>query len=770
MVTDNNHHQHHTLSSGDQFADIRKILLKYLSHWIWFILSISIFAAAGVAYIKTLVPQYSVTASILIKDGKKTGGSAMPFLEELDLFSNAKTVENEIEILRSYTLLEEVVDDLNLQVRYFVEDRWRRRQLNGNLPVKLEIVAPSDELFLQPFILYFDGQRVNINGKDYPGNALITESFGSIRITVNDSLLSKWDKTQPIIVNFVSELQAVEALRGSLQVASADRNTSVITLSILSPVPQLGKDILNHLITVYNKAAIADKNNLANITLKFIDERLNLVGKDLQEVEQNVEEYKTEKGITDISAESSLFLQTIQQNDAELNRVRTQLDVLYQIEQFVLSNEGGAAPATLGLSDPTLLSLIANLTSTEAERTGLLSTLQPANPKIQAIDDQIKTLKGKVIDNIHVLRRSLESTQNNLQAESRRIESIIQSIPKKERELVDITRQREIVNQLYVYLLSKREETAISHAATVADSRIVNAARSTLSPVQPKKRNILLAFGLVGLLLPAGILWLIDLFNTKISVKNELEKQLKAPIAGEISLVKKASKILIAGKNRSRHAEQIHTLRTNLEFMQAGGGIKVILITSSIGGEGKSFISANLGVALAALGKKTALLGFDLRKPGLHKIFGINNEDGLSNYLAGQAKFEQIVKPSEMYNNLDIITCGHVTPNPQELLQGEILSGLFDRLKTEYDYVIVDTPPVGLVSDALILNRFADISIYVVRYRYTPKECIKFINNMYQSKRLKNFGVVVNGIKDEKWSGYGYGAYSHYGKYYVDEK
>jgi capsular exopolysaccharide synthesis family protein len=768
-MTAHNTPQHQTLSSGDPFADIRKILFKYLSHWIWFVLSILIFSTAGVAYIKTLVPQYSVAASILIKDSKKTGGSAIPFLEELDLFSNTKTVENEIEILRSYTLLEEVVDDLNLQVRYAVEDRWRMKQVYENLPVRMEIVAAADKLFLQPFTLYFDGQRVSLNGKTYPSNALITESFGSIRITVNDSLTKKWNKTQPIIVSFIPKIQAVEALRGSLQVASADRNTSVITLSILSPVPQLGKDILNHLIAVYNKAAIADKNNLANITLKFIDERLNLVGKDLQEVEQNVEEYKTEKGITDIGAESSLFLHTIQQNDAELSKVRIQLDILHQIEQFVLSSEGGTAPATLGLSDPTLLSLIGSLTAAEAERTGLLSTLQPANPKIQAIDDQIKTLKGKIIDNINVLRRSLESMRNNLKVESRRIESIIQSIPKKERELVDITRQREIVNQLYIYLLSKREETAISHAATVADSRIVNAARSTLGPVQPQKRNILLIFGLVGLLLPAGIIWLIDLFNTKISVKSELEKQMKAPIAGEVSLVKKSSKILITSNKRSKHAEQIHTLRTNLEFMHAGG-VKVILVTSSIGSEGKSFISANLAVAFATLGKKTALLGFDLRKPELHKIFGINNEKGLSNYLAGQTEFEKIVKPIEMYNNLNIITCGHITPNPQELLQNEILTGLFERLRKEYEYVIVDTPPAGLVSDALILNRFADIAIYVVRYKYTPKECIKFINNLYTSNRLKNFGVVINGIRDEKWSGYGYGAYSHYGKYYVDEK
>ena len=761
----NNLFQQEQTSSEENLIDFRKLFFKYLSHWKWFVISFVLFVLSGLGYLSTLVPQYRISATILVKDNKK--GDNLSMLEELDLFYNVKNVENEIEILRSYTLLEEVVDELNLQVQYTMEDRWRAKDMYGNLPVKIEIIAPTNELFSRTFILRFEGEYVSFDDKTYPHNALITESFGSIRITTldNDTLPIVWDNKNNIIVNFRPKESLVESLHNSLQV-SLVKNTSVINLSILSPVPQRGKDFLNQLIISYNKAAVADKNNMAGLTLKFIDERLMFVGEDLQRAEQNVEQYKTQRGITDISTESSLFLQNIQQNDVELSRVRIQLDVLQQIEQYVLSNVSNVAPATLGLSDPTLIALIASLTEAEAERTKLLSTMQPANLRVRALDDQIIILKGKLIDNIHVLRRSLESTQRNLRAESNRMVSLKNSIPQKERELVDITRQQEIINQLYIFLLSKREETAISYAATVADSRIVDAARSSPSPVQPNKKLILMLFGFIGLLLPVGVLWLIDSFNTTISGKDDLENQLKAPVVGELSFIKQANKIVVFDKNKSRQAEQVRTLRTNIEYMRAGGDVKVILITSGISNEGKSLLSANIGASFAAMGKKTIMLGFDLRKSGLDKILEIENKEGLSNYLAGQLALEQIIFATNLSDNLHIITCGHIAPNPQELLLGDKLSELFEQLKKYYDCIVIDTSPIGLMSDAMILDRFADVTLFVVRQNYTPKDRIRHINELYYAKRLNNLGVVVNGIKESKWNGYGYGTYNYYANYY----
>ena len=758
-------------ASEDALVDIRKTLLKYLAYWKWFILSFTALVAAGFGYLSFLPPQYKISASILIKDHTKSEG--LTTLEELDLFFKGKVVENEIEILRSYALLEEVVDELNLQVRYTVENGWRTKEIYGNVPVKIEIISSTDELFSRPFTLRFEDDHVLFDEKAYPPNALITESFGNIRIST-DSLPVVWDYDKPVTVTFTPKASLIESLHSSLLVTLI-KNTSVINLSILSPIPRRGEDFLNQLIIAYNKAAVADKNNMAGMTLNFIEERLELVEKNLKKAEQNVEQYKMEKGITDIGAESSIFLQNIQRNDTELSKVKIQLDVLKQIEQYVLSNTSSAAPATLGLSDPTLVSLIASLTDTEAERIKSLSTAQPASLKIKALDDQIKTLKGKLIDNIHVLRRSLETTQRNLLAESRRMESVINSIPQKERELIDITRQQEVINQLYILLLSKREETAISYAATVADSRVIDPARSASYPVKPNKRLILMMFGFVGLLLPVGILGLMDCCKSTISTKEELERRLKAPLVGEILYVENANKIVLLNKSKNRQAEQIRTLRTNLEFMRAGGGVKVILITSGISNEGKSFLCANLGAALASINRRTILLGFDLRKAGLDKIFGIDNDKGLSNYLAGQVALEQVIRATEISENLDIIPCGRITPNPQELLLGdEMLPSLIERLKAHYDYIIIDTSPVGIMSDALILDRYADITLYIIRQNYTPFNHIKLINEMYQTKRLINLGVVVNGIKEEKWNGYGYGygygSYKYYSKYYGNDE
>ncbi|MDR3184290.1 MAG: polysaccharide biosynthesis tyrosine autokinase [Prevotellaceae bacterium] len=763
------------LSPVEESADFKKTLFKYLAYWKWFVCSFGVFVLLGGVYLFLATPQYRVQASILIKDDKKMGaGAGVSMLEELDLFSSKKVVENEIEILRSYTLMEEVVKDLNLQVSYTVRNGLRRKELYEDSPVKIEVIAPAEILYENPLLLQFDGDRLLINEKPYPKNALVTESFGSIRTTVYDSLLTLWSgRTMEVAI--VPQEAVIEDLRESLTVETSAKGTSVINLSMLASIPQRGQDILNHLITVYNKAAIVDKNNLAGITLDFIDGRLKLLSGDLQDAEQKVEEYKSAQGITDISTEAELFLKAVQQNDIELNQVSIQLDVLQHIEGYVLSNEndGGTTPATLGLSDPTLLALITSLVEAESERAKALHTMKSANPMVQALNDQISALKRNIIDNIQILRRSLEITQRNLKVENRRLEIMIQSVPKKERELVDLTRQKEIKNQLYVYLLSKREETAISYASTVSDSRLIDSARSTLRPVKPKKSIVLLLFGLIGLLLPAVVMWVLDWFDTKISSKEEIEKNIKSPVIGEISFIEQSTKILSISQNRSKAAEQIRTLRTNLEFMQAGGGIKVVLITSSVSGEGKSFLSANLGAALAALDKKVIVLGFDLRKPGLHKVFGLNNEEGLSNYLVGQAGLSQVIRKTGVEENMDIITCGHIPPNPQELLQGATLPKLFEELKAQYDYIIVDTPPVSLVSDAVILDRHADVTVYVIRQNYTPKDRIKFINDLYETKKLKNFGIAVNGIREEKWHGYyhyySYGSYKYYGKYYGEE-
>jgi len=749
----------------DQFESVKNLIIRYFRNWPWFIISLLFFIGLGVAFLLNSTPLYQATGSILIKDTRNQG-SSVSMLEELDLFSSSKVIENEIAILTSYTLAESVVKELNLQVAYYAPARFGHKEIFGSLPVSIEVLSATSTLYENPLLVHLSKPgHININNKEYPINAIITESFGSIRASINDSLLTKWDVYTPIEVVVLPFGSAVRQIHRNLKVTHTGKGASVLEISALSPSPEKARAIVNQLITTYNEASITDKNNLARLTLSFIDERIDLLSVDVKEVEQQMAEYRSSQGITNINAEAQLFLQATQRSEEELSKLRTQLEILQNIEQFVLSRENSrsAIPAMFGISDPTLISLVTSLVDVETERTVALRTVKPANPIILAYDDQINILKNNILDNIKSLRKNLEITQKQLLTDARRMEALIQAIPKKERELIDITRQQDIKNQLYVYLLSKREETAIAYASTISDSRLIDPARSTLKPVKPVRHNIIIIFVLAGLLFPVLLIWMRDLFHTKLESKDEIERWCKVPIIGEISQSHQVSKGSSLRKSRSRVAEQFRTLRTNLGFMIPDNRLQTILITSGISGEGKSFIATNLGTIFSNLQKPIIVLGFDLRKPGLHKTFGVRNTQGLSNYLSGQSTLEQVIQKIDGNEFLHVITCGHIVPNPQELLLGNTLPALMKELKTRYQYIIIDSAPIGLISDAQILEKYADFTIFVMRQYVTPKDRIKHVNSF----KLKNMGIVMNGVKDTKWYGYRspYDLGKYYGKY-----
>ena len=749
----------------DHLESVKILIQRYLRNWPWFIISLVIFAGLGVGYILCSTPLHEATASILIKDNSNRGNNTS-MLEELDFFSSSKVLENEIAILKSYTLTEYVVRALNLQVTYYSPTRLGRKEVFDNSPVAIEILSATPALYESPLLVNLSKSgHIIINDKEYPVNAIITESFGSIRVSINDSLLSKWDKYTPLeaVVSPISS--TVRKIRQDIKVVPEGKGASVLRISTLSPVRKKAEEIINQLIATYNEASVTDKNNLARLTLSFIDERIELLSADVKEVEQKMEEYRSSRGITNINTESQLFLQATQRSEEGVRSLRTQLEILQNIEQFVLSRENSpsAIPAMFGISDATLNSLVTNLVAVETERTVALRTVKPANPIILAYDDQINILKNNILDNIKSLRKNLETAQKQLLADIRRMEALIQAVPKKERELSDITRQQDIKNQLYVYLLSKREETAIAYASTISDSRLIDSAHSTPKPIKPVKHNVIAIFLLAGLLFPVLLIWMRDLFHTKLESRDEIERWSKASIIGEISQSHQVSKGSSLGKSRSRVAEQFRTLRTNLSFMIPDNKLQTILITSGISGEGKSFIATNLGTIFANLQKPVIVLGFDLRKPGLHKTFGIKNTQGLSNYLSGQSTLEQVIQKIDGNEFLHVITCGHIVPNPQELLLGNTLPALMKELKTRYQYIIIDSAPIGLISDAQILEKYVDFSIFVMRQYVTPKDRIKHINSF----KLKNMGIVMNGVKDTKWYGYRspYDLGKYYGKY-----
>jgi tyrosine-protein kinase Etk/Wzc len=746
-----------SLHQEGETIDLKEILYKYTNHWKWFILSIIMALTAGFVYLKIQLPVYKIKSSILIKDDRKGLGQD-DMLKQLDIFSGTKVVDNEVDILKSYTLMEQVVTDLNLHIQYFKNESFKNIEVYGtNNPVHVTIIKPlelTEEV--EPIKLEnLNSKTVLLNGKEIDLNKNVNTEYGIIQISLTgnapevEELFVKISQITPVTENYM-ELLSVEA---------SSKMSTVLNLSLESAIPQKGIDILDKLIDVYNHAGLEDKNKVAANTLTFIENRLELVAADLTEVEQNVESYKSTQGITDISTESKLFLESVQKNDLQLNQIKIQESVLNSIYIYVKekNNTSGTVPATLGISDPTLLRLINQLVELEAKREQTVKLVKEDNPIMQAIDEQIRNVKLNLSENILTLQNSLAITRKQLESQNTRIESTIRTIPGKERKLVDITRQQAIKNNLYTFLLQKREETALSYASAVSDSRIIDKARVKNTPISPDKKKVILLFGIIGLTIPLAFIFIKDLLNNKISSRQEIEKITKAPILAEISYSDQEEALVVSKLNHSVIAEQVRTLRTNLAFASPGQTLQTILFTSSMSGEGKTFISLNLGASLAMIDKKTIILEMDMRKPKLHKSLDIANNKGLSNYLSGQANLDEIIHPVPGQDNYFIITCGTIPPNPAELLTKGRLEELFYNLRANFDYIIIDAPPVGIVTDAQILEQQSDSTFYIIRHDFSLRSHLPLINTLYKENKFKNLNLVLNSVSERGGYNYGYG-------------
>ncbi|WP_374166334.1 GumC family protein [Arcticibacter sp. MXS-1] len=757
------------LEENDEF-DLRGLIYKYVHHWRWFLFSILFFLALGFIYIQFQKPSYRIEGKLLIKNNDKAGAAdAASKLNDLDLFSSDKVIDNEIEIIKTKSLLERTVKNLNLQVNLYAKDGLRYIDLYGKAPIKVEMVKENAETFADYIeIEVVSASQVRIDKKAYPYNKIVSTPYGSFVIRP-DTRLSQY--TGATVYLKVNDLEgAIQQYSDNLKVEAGSGKSSVLSLSISDEVPQRGKDFINNLIEGYNLDAIDDKNRLTATSLKFIEDRLNVIASELSGVERNVEAYKSSNQITDISSQSKLFLESLQQNDLELNKVLIQLNVLEQIEKYVSNGEGGAKlPSTMGLEDPTLLGQVKQLSEALNRRESLLSTIPETNPIIQSIDAQVESLKKSIFAGVQNIKSALTITRDRLKSKSSQFETVIRRVPTKERGLLDIMRQQEIKNNLFIYLLEKREETALVLASNVADTRVIDAPRSGRFPESPKKKVIYIVFFALGIFLPILIIFLRDLMGYKVSTRAEIEKLTNAPILADVAYSADRTVLSTIEKPRSIISEQIRALRTNLRFTSGGKDRQTILFTSNISGEGKSFISLNLGSSLVASGKKVVILELDLRKPKLHLNLGMDNSLGLSNYLIGQAPYDQIVKEIPQQKGYYIITSGPLPPNPAELLTKPSLRSLIERLKDEFDYVLLDAPPVGLVTDAQIIADLADSTIFIVRHNYSEKRGLQYIERLYKDRKFNNLNLVFNAVDMKTSHGYGYSSGEGYG-YYADSK
>lgn len=762
--------------------NIKEMLFRYL-HFSWlFALVLSISLMCAWLYLRYTPSKYRVAATMLIRNPASSANA--------DLFSGLMmsqdniNTQNEIQILKSRAMMTRVVDSLGLQYSYYVMGNVKTTDLYREAPFALEFLsAPTRPLQLEIHFKDENTFRIGESPTEYTIGQPIKYLYFEFRLVPRESSYSK-QEFKDYIASWQPLESAAMGFLGGLEVKSTEAS-SMLELSYVTENPRLGADIINTLMVEYNKAAIEDKNQINRNILAFIDDRLKLVESQLDSVERDLQRFKTGKKVIDLSSQSSIYFGNILETNKAIREEEVQIGVIELMENYLSSAENKLTlvPSTLGIQDPTLLQFTANYNKLINDRATQLQTGATINsPAVKNIEADIEQARLKLLQNLANIKAAHRSAINSLRLQNKSFSSEIANIPEKERENRDRERQQESKQNLYLYLLQKKEESAIAEASTIANSRVLDHALPTHVLVSPIPARIYSIAALAGLIIPIIIVYVLYLLNDKISVKSDIINATETPILGEIGHCPAEKKLLFPERSRSVVAEQLRIMRTNLKFVMGEQIEKpVIMITSSFSGEGKSFISTNLAAAMAVSGKRTVVLEFDLRKPKILAGLGLSKGKGLTNYLVGSAYLEQLPQSVPEVENLFVISCGPVPPNPAEILLTKRVGELFSWLREKFDVVIVDTAPVGLVSDAITLSQFADATLYVVRQRYTFKRQLGFVNDLYHEKKLPNMGLVVNDVVAKgaaSYYGYGGGRYSYgygYGHglsngYYEEEK
>jgi len=746
---------------------MQQIASKYLPYWPMFILAIIIAIALGYIYLRYTTPLYQATATIIIKDDRK-GNEESKLVESLDQISSKKIVENEIEIIQSRKLMENVVRTLGLYAPVYQQGDVHSVLAYTQSPVT--IVAPYPDSL--PTIDKVDlnvvdnNQKVVLNNRyKYPINEIVSTPFGKLEFIPNKYYIKEpfTGKKKQLFFSLSTPKALAPSFLGGLKADAASKLSSIVDLSYRDVNPLRAENILNQLIDAYQQSANEEKNSLAENTLALVNERLAIVSHDLDSIEKKIEEYKSGNSAVDISAQGQLFLQNVSANDQKLGEVSTQLAVLNDVENFVKSNnnsKGGIVPSTLGINDPMLSQLIDKLYTSELEYDQLKKTVGENNPQLVAIADRINKIKPSILSNINSQRQTLNATRQNIASTNGSYNSMLQAVPQKERQLLDISRAQDIKSNLYAFLLQKREESEIAASSDVSNSRVVDYAQSDPAPVSPKRILIYLASIVLFTGLCGAIIYIKEYLTGKVLYRSEIESLTSIPIIGEVAFDKSKENIVIEKGRRSFIAEEFRKLRISLSFLGIDSSHKKILITSSISGEGKSFIAANLAVSLSLTGKKVVLVDTDLNNPTIDKILNVNREEGVTEFLEGSKDPEEIIKYVEAFENLFFISAGAVLPeNPSELLSNGKVNELINYLENIFDIVLIDTSPMVLVTDGYIITELCDATLYVVRHKYTPKMLIKRLDETSNINPINNPAIVFNGVKMRGFfkNNYGYG-------------
>ncbi|TPG65540.1 GumC family protein [Hymenobacter nivis] len=751
----------------------RFALSKYLHYWYLFLLSLIICVTAAFLFIRYATPQYSVSALLMIKDKKDNNTPVKN--ERFSDFNDAnasKNIDNEIIILKSASLMQKALEELSLNASYYVKGRVRNQEVyQSELPFKLIISKLDSTAFDKTVVIYlksgnsFDLEE-NKQRATYQFGQLIHKKYGEFTVVAaSDQLPSQTVK--PIIIKFHDIRKLAADYSKKLAVTMVNKQSSVLSLSMTDAVPAKGKDILNKLIEVYDEEAMNDKNSIASNTIAFIDDRLKYLGAEVSNVEKKVEEFKQKNQVADVTSQINQSLEEASGYNKQVSEYGVQIDVLESIEKYIsqTDNQQQLIPGTLNVQDPTLSGLIAKFNELQLDRERMLRTAQASNPVVVSMTEQVNNLRVNIVKNLESVKNGLLASRRTSQLKSGQFGARIQRVPTIERGLEAISRQQDLKRALYLYLLQKREEAALSLAATVSNSHVIDPATAGDDPISPQKPAVLLIGLMLGLGLPFAFVYIKDMMNDKVQLRRDVEWATSAPILGELVHSKSQEAVVMSKDNRSPLAEMFRLIRANFQFATTGKTNKVILITSSMSGEGKSFFSLNMCASLVLANKKVLLINMDLRKSnGIAS--GVTNK-GVTDYLVSDTvSVDDIVQESSDVPGLYVITSGLLPPNPAELMMSNRVPQLLNILKESFDHIIIDSAPVGQVADVFALAPYIDATIYLVRYNITYKTQLDIVNRIMSDNKLSRVMLVLNDAKKNNSQGYGY----NYGEVEVKNK
>lgn len=767
--------------------NIREIIKPYLKKWFWFVVSISILLCFAIFYIKTTAPVYKIQTTALIKDAKKMSSASGDFgvLSGLGGFGGMGTnsIENELEVFKSKKLIGDVVKDLNIQSKLYTSHKYYKVELyKETAPIIINVVneKPDGKLPTKPLNFLVKGNNIEISSEELQNpitatfDKLINLPFANIIIQKNSSFNANKAKEFTDINNiefYYNDFESsVSDIQESINVDLVNKDATIIDISINYSNKNKAKDILNNIVKQYNLDATYDKNVESEKTKKFIDERITIISKELGDVENQRERFKIDNKIVDIPTEARINLQKRTASQSRQLETDTQIQISNMLLNYLnKQGVGQVIPANVGLDNATAAKSIEQYNQLVLRRNNLLENATLENPLIVEIDNQIKSVKGAIREGLikNVSTLNLLTQQLNIEEGASNIE--IGKYPSQEKLFRNIERQQQIKESLYLLLLQKREEAAISLAMTADKARVIDFAFVDKKLVAPKKMIILGAAFICGLLIPFAFIYVKELFNNKIESKHDLEKLSKYPILSEIPRLSRGESELIKMNDVSPMAEAFRILSTNLSFMlpKKDKG-KIIFVTSTVKGEGKTFISVNIALSLASPKKKVLVIGSDIRNPQLQRYNPEKSKvAGLTEFLSDNIdNIKDIVYPSSFTPYCDIIYSGSIPPNPTNLLENGRYQILLDSLKNEYDYIILDTAPLLLVTDSFLISEFADATIYVTRSEVTESSLIDFANNSIENHRINNVAFVLNDVHK---SNFGYGNKYGYG-YQAEEK